>query len=138
MWKHGNNNILLSKINENVQKTKEIFLNFSITTPKRNGLRNTLYFIPWVENKEYEDYINTLAEYRYCICVEGNGLDTHRFWECIYLKVIPICVKNEWTEIVKEKFPMIIIDSWESLKDIKLTYNVEWEKYKNIFMDYYI
>ena len=138
MWKHGNSKILLSKINENVQKTKEIFLNFSITTPKRNGLRNTLYFIPWVENKEYEDYINTLAEYRYCICVEGNGLDTHRFWECIYLKVIPICVKNEWTEIVKEKFPMIIIDSWESLKDIKLTYNVEWEKYKNIFMDYYI
>ena len=138
-WEHGNTKILLSKIDENVKKSKEIFLNFSITTPKRNGLRNLLYFIQWVPNKNYSEYINTLAEYRYCICVEGNGLDTHRFWECLYLKVIPICVKNEWTEIVKEKFPMIIIDSWESLKETSLEYNVDWEKYKDIMdLNYYI
>ena len=108
-WVHGNYQVLLNEINLNFSKTNEIFLNFSITTPKRNGLRNILNFIPWVENKKYSDYIHTLSSYKYCICVEGNGLDTHRFWECIYLKVIPICVKNEWTEIVKNIYPMIVI-----------------------------
>ena len=136
-WKHGNHNILKFKM-KSLQKTKDIFLNFSITTPKRVGLRDILHFIPWVENKEYSEYIDTLAEHRYCVCVEGNGLDTHRFWECMYLKVIPICVKNEWTKIVKDIYPMILLDKWEDLNFIHLEYNVDWDIIDKLNIKYYI
>uniref|UniRef100_A0A6C0B0J7 Glycosyl transferase CAP10 domain-containing protein n=1 Tax=viral metagenome TaxID=1070528 RepID=A0A6C0B0J7_9ZZZZ len=135
-WKHGNSKILgdkmkcIEKSMDCVEKTMGIFLNFNITTPKRVGLRDILNFIPWVENKEYQEYIDTLAKYRFCICVEGNGLDTHRFWECVYLKVIPICVKNKWTEIMKDKVHMILLDKWEDLKDYPLNYT--WREYQCI------
>jgi hypothetical protein len=131
MWKHGNYKILSMN---NIIKTKEIFLNFNITTDKRKGVREILNFIPWIENKEYSDYIHTLSTYKYCICIEGNGLDTHRFWECIYLKVIPICLKNKWTDVIKDIYPIIIIDNWIDLKNNDLIPydSIIWDNYKHI------
>jgi len=116
-WIHGNSQILLESINNPVQKENHIYLNFSITHPSRIACKRSLMGkgIPWIEDKKYPDYIKTLATYKFCICVEGNGLDTHRFWECLYLGVLPICIKNEWTDVVKDKFPMILLDSWEDL-----------------------
>jgi len=31
------------------------------------------------------------------LCARGNGLDTHRFWESLYLGVIPVIINNEYT-----------------------------------------
>ena len=111
-------------MNKNIPKTNNIFLNFTITAPVRINCKKILSeFITWIENKEYGDYLNTLASYRYCICVEGNGLDTHRFWECLYLKVIPICLKNQWTERNYKKFPMIFLNDWNELKNYNFSEN---------------
>ena len=121
-WKHGNEKLLLKSMNSKIEKTNNIFLNFTITTPLRIDCKNILLNkgISWIENKEYSDYLNTLATYRYCICVEGNGLDTHRFWECLYLGVIPICVKNEWTDRNCNEYPMIVLNNWNELCNEKL------------------
>ncbi len=130
-WKHGNVNLLLKSMNANIEKINDIFLNFTITTPLRIDCKNILLNkgIPWIENKNYEDYLNILASYHYCICVEGNGLDTHRFWECLYLGVIPICVKNEWTERNCNEYPMIVLNDWNELSNKKLI-TFDFEKYK--------
>jgi len=127
-WKHGDEKLLLKSMNSKIEKTNNIFLNFTITTPLRIDCKNILLKkgIPWIENKEYSDYLNTLASYHYCICVEGNGLDTHRFWECLYLRVIPICVKNEWTDRNKGEYPMIVLNDWNELCNEKLiSFNFE-------------
>ena len=131
-WEHGDCNILNNKI-QFIEKTNEIFLNFGISTPKRIPYKKSLDFIPWVENTNYRDYIDKLSTYKYCICVEGNGFDTHRFWECVYLKVIPICINNEFVSNNKDIFPMIVLDNWEELKNKQLDYNIiDWDKYKNL------
>jgi hypothetical protein len=141
-WKHGNEKLLLNSINSKIQKTNtnfslknDIFLNFTITTPLRIDCKKILLNkgIPWVENKEYHDYLNTLATYRYCICVEGNGLDTHRFWECLYLGVVPICVKNEWTNRNKDELPMIVLNNWNEMSTEKLN-TFDLKKYSH-FLD---
>ena len=51
------------------------------------------------------------------MCPEGNGIDTHRTWECLYMNTIPIekininnqyytdlpiCFVNRWKEITEE------------------------------------
>ena len=61
-------------------------------------LRNGPYKYEIIETpKPYKEYLEELAQYRYCLCVRGNGLDTHRFWEALYLGVIPIVINNEHT-----------------------------------------
>jgi len=116
-WPHGNQQAVWEILNENIPKTKEIFFNFSMTIPLRERCKEELVpFLEWVPTTDYITYLRTLAQYKYCICIEGNGLDTHRFWECLYLKVIPICVKNEWTNVTKDIFPMILLESWVELR----------------------
>jgi hypothetical protein len=122
-WPHGNQEAFNFEI---PPKTFDIFLNFDIRTnpQKRITCKQILMDkgIPWIENKSYQEYLKTLSKYRFCICVEGNGLDSHRFWECLYLNVIPICLKNEWTKTMVGKVPMILLDTWESL-DTNLEYS---------------
>ena len=125
-WPHGNQKILNDVISLELPKTKGIFLNFSNSAPIREQCKRDLDFLEWVPTKSYREYLETLAEYRWCICVEGNGLDTHRFWECLYLKVIPICVKNAWVETNREVFPMIVLNSWSDLRDKKLDYHFDY------------
>ena len=35
-----------------------------------------------------------LSYYKFAICPEGNGVDCHRIWECIYLGVVPIIIDS--------------------------------------------
>lgn len=49
--------------------------------------------------KPFSDYLKELSQYRFCLCVRGNGLDTHRFFESLYLGVIPVILNNKHTQM---------------------------------------
>lgn len=62
------------------------------------------------ESMEFKKYLTCLSEHRFALCPRGNGVDTHRFWESLYLGVIPVLIKDESTVnfvdyLVKYKIP---------------------------------
>tara|TARA_B110000285_G_C14978477_1_gene540137 strand:- start:19 stop:822 length:804 start_codon:yes stop_codon:yes gene_type:complete len=67
------------------------------------------------ESKPWDEYIEELSHYKYCISPEGNGVDCHRIWECIALGVIPIVIKNpiiyEWFK----GYPILWVETYEKL-----------------------
>ena len=63
-----------------------------------------------------EEYFKELKRHKYAICPRGNGLDTHRLWECLYLDVIPIMLKSDSTNI--SGLPIIYLDKWEDLGNL--------------------
>ena len=76
------------------------------------------------EQKQPIDYFNYLATFKFAICPEGNGIDSHRLWECFYLKVIPIVLDNLFIRKVKDKYnlPIIILNDWNDLIGMELIY----------------
>lgn len=132
MWEHGNpalfENIVLKK------KTKKVYMNFKIETNIlarelcHKVLRSKIHFLPFVEPR---CNILTLQKYEFSICPEGNGLDTHRFWESLYVKTVPILLKSIFSENIKNKtgLPMILLDNWTDLNVEELpdynTFNFE-------------
>ena len=65
-----------------------------------------------------------LSTYKFCICPEGNGVDSHRLWECFNLKVVPIVIKSEFTNILlNQGIPLVVLDNWTELDVNKLNYN---------------
>jgi len=123
-WPHGN----LSYIPNNYEKKNNIYFNFKLDTniEKRYDCYLKLKdYIQISEQKEPIDYFNYLATFRFAICPEGNGIDTHRLWECFYLKVIPIVIDNIFIRKVKDKYnlPMIILNDWSELIGMELIYN---------------
>lgn len=140
MWIHGDKEELLKNMNNvemNSIKTNKIYFNFSVQTNKnkrklcKDIIENKK--IKWIPKNNYKEYLKILSTYKFAICPEGNGLDTHRFWECLYLKVIPICLKNNLTEHYSKTFPVVLLEDWEDLEPTKLIYeNYIWDNYHKL------
>jgi hypothetical protein len=129
MWSHGNINIFNNETNKikPANKSKNIYFNFNIDTNKSkrlscfNSLRNKL---AWLDNISPPENIVRLSQHKFCICPEGNGVDTHRLWEALYLKTVPIVIRSEFTNILqKNNIPLVILNSWSELDETKLNYN---------------
>jgi len=78
--------------------------------------------IPIQKNKDIyfnstsqKEYIGELALHKFCIFSDVNGVDTHRFWECLYLETVPIVVRSPLTEQIQASgIPCVLIDSLNS------------------------
>ena len=139
MWRHGNLHIWRQILENNNLENKPnfIYFNFNINTniSKRKKCYDiiTCKNIPNLPNMDYLKYLNLLSLYKFAICPEGNGLDTHRFWECLYLKVIPICLKNHITEYYSKNFPIVLLDDWNDIDKNMLNLfhnNANWDNYE--------
>jgi len=127
-WPHGNiNNFLELDIGVlHKEKTKDLFCSFKVDTNfikrsecliaiNKKGISNIFYSDP-------KDYLKELSLHKYCICPEGNGLDSHRFWEALWVESIPITLRNTLTEqIQKLGVPCILLNNWDELDISKLT-----------------
>lgn len=108
---------LLHKIRKNLPplKTKDIYFYFNLNThPTRIDCYNQLKTkLTWNTKKSKEDYFAELATHKYAICPRGNGLDTHRVWECLYLNVIPIMIEADDLHI--DGLPIILLKKWDDI-----------------------
>lgn len=133
-WEHGNINYIPNS--DKIDKINNIYFYFEIATNKDK--RNDCYlklkdFLQLSEKKIPKDYFNYLSSFKFAICPEGNGIDSHRLWECLYLKVIPIVIDNIFIRKVKDKYklPMIILNDWNELIGMELIY----EDFDNSILD---
>ena len=103
MWKHGN----LLELYDTIKKTyrnkkkKNIYVNINPSTYSYRKVLldkiKTLNNFNLSSGKPYNEYLLELASHRFCLCIRGNGIDTHRFWESLYLGVIPVIINNKTT-----------------------------------------
>lgn len=67
---------------------------------------------------DYDTYLHELYNHQFMICPEGNGIDVHQPWECLYVGTIPIQKKNinnkNWRDL-----PICWLDDWGQLEDEK-------------------
>ena len=104
------------------KKTKYILSSFNELTnfEERSGIAKSLVnnLIDYKEFSSVSSYFNNLIDYRYVICPAGNGLDTHRVWESLLLKIVPIHKINNFTLILKNNgVPGLYIENWEDLNN---------------------
>lgn len=80
-------------------------------------------------NLSLEDYKNDLDNHKFMLCPKGNGIDTHRLWECVYHRgIIPI-IEDHISYRPCRKFPILIVNSF---RDINVSFlEEEYEKIKN-------
>lgn len=103
MWKHGDLSMLYSTMKATYykRKTKDMYVNVNPATfaYRQNILDVVKKCFQISTCKPYSDYLKELSEYRFCLCTRGNGIDSHRLWESLYLGVIPVVIDNEMTKI---------------------------------------
>ena len=120
MWDHGKvENYMIDSTN----KSEDIYFNFNIYTNREkreacyNVFKDQLEFLPMLPVAQN---VNRLAKYKWCICPEGNGVDTHRLWEAVYLGCVPIVLRspfiNALMHYTEGVLPIYVVDSWNNLE----------------------
>jgi len=63
-----------------------------------------------------DEHLRSLSTYQFIASPPGHGLDTHRTWEAMYLRCIPIVLRSFATEKFEELgLPLWIVDSYNEL-----------------------
>ena len=120
-----------------------IYVNFSVHT-NVSTRSQVLEVLKGCANAEYGDfdpteqgrigYLKSMRQSNFTICPEGNGVDTHRLWETIYMGGIPILRRNNFLPKVLNQLPVIQIDNWESILDRKFLES-EWNRIQSTIFD---
>jgi len=141
MWEHGNLSFFYnfdSNKNFYFTKNKKVYFQFNINTNRDKRLscyEKLITKLSFLESVEPTQNLKRLSEYQFCICPEGNGVDTHRLWEALYLQVIPIVLKTPFIEVLIKNtgLYMIVLNSWSEFDESIINYNsiITSEKYFN-------
>jgi hypothetical protein len=70
------------------------------------------------------NFLQQIRKHSYVLCPEGNGVDTHRIWETLYLGGIPIVLSSKVLNPLLTELPVLIIRDWKKL------YNKEYLEFK--------
>jgi hypothetical protein len=63
-----------------------------------------------------KDYSKLNRMFRFILCCEGNGYDSHRVWETLYRGSFPVLLNSSWAQSLKYlNLPILIIDSFKEV-----------------------
>jgi hypothetical protein len=141
-WCNDNISLLNEVILCELPKTNYIYFYFDVNTNRIARTRcflicNNLLNIQQASKCNFKEYLYLLTTYKFCICPVGNGIDTHRFWECLYLKVVPIVLRIPLTEYYSKFFPVVLLNDWTELSDSLLSQKeINWDNYNMLDLSY--
>ena len=125
-WRHKNGRVRFfsqKKLGEE-RKVSRVMWTFAVeTNPKiRNQAADALRRLP---NADYLGEIvpskhrKALRRYAFVACPPGNGVDTHRMWEAMYLRSVPIVLESPLTKFYSNLgLPVMLVRSYTDLLEL--------------------
>jgi len=88
--------------------------------------------------ESFDRYLDNLYHHAFSICPPGNGIDTRRPWEALYMRTIPI-VKKSIHNLSFDEFPIVYVDDWSevTLEFLLDKYYEVGEYYPQLDFDYW-
>ena len=85
---------------------------------ERKGLYDLLAGEPWVtsfsDGANFDRFLENVYSHRFVISPRGNGIATHREWECLYMGTIPI-QKRDLNNRFFTNLPICFVDDWQEV-----------------------
>jgi hypothetical protein len=120
-WRHGDQ-AGLRRVQAAALPKRELFeTSFSIETnveERRYCLEQT--GLSLAGRVDHDGYLERLASARFCIAPSGNGIDTHRTWEALYLRTIPVVTRSVLADQHRD-LPLIVLDDWSQFRSVEFS-----------------
>jgi len=131
---YGNREVFFTILNHPKIIKNLAYMNFSISTypQERQYVYNLFENKPYVTKGNSENTMEGRRKFlQEILCPRGNGIDTHRLWESLYMKTIPI-VKYEILHEDYFDLPILFINDWSIIDEVFLN-----QKYDEIMSKYW-
>jgi hypothetical protein len=120
-WGHGNVEVLRAVASQTLPKKHLLYLNFVIQNyyPERWQVFRLFGNAPFCFRPSRKDFGGFLADMKssqFILSPRGNGLDTHRLWEALYMGSFPI-VKTSSLDALYADLPVVIVNDWKEVTE---------------------
>jgi len=95
---------------------------------------NLIHDLPNFSEEGRVRFLRNCREVNLVLCPEGNGFDTHRFWETIYMGGIPVILTNPYLDSIVGSLPIIQLKSWSQLQNVDFLER-KWAEARNKLWD---
>lgn len=132
----GNTAVMREVSREPQVFTNLVYLNINVATypAERSRVFAMFHGQPWVTTDApvmtldgRRQFLRRLRAHKFALCPRGNGVDTHRFWEALYMGCIPI-VRRELAMREFEDLPVCWVNDWAEVTEPFLV--AEFERIK--------
>ena len=115
---------MIDKLQQPREHKNLVYMNHNVDNnpPKRLKPYQLLENKSWVTSVRgvngigFDEYLDNIYNHKFVICPDGNGIDTHRLWECLYMGSIPI-VKRSCNSFFYIMLPICMVDDWEEVTE---------------------
>lgn len=115
---------MIAKLQEERSFKNLAYMNFNIATnqSKRAKLSQMFMDKSWIttqmrtNGQMFDEYLDNIYNHKFVVCPEGNGMDTHRTWETLYMGTIPIEKRNLNNRFYID-LPICFVEDWEEVTE---------------------
>lgn len=144
----GDTKMMIDALKTSYPLQNMVYLNICVDTfPSERLLVKTLYsqlpYVTYVEQCSRVDFMGSLRSHSFCLAPRGNGLDTHRLWEALYMGCIPI-VKAHPMFASLHDLPIYFVEEWtaevltlDQLQKIRNTYHQKRWNMDKLYQSYW-
>ena len=134
---YGNTDIMIDVMSNDKNIQNLVYMNFNIHTYQQDrrpcfdtfkGKSWVTYDVPDNTLEGRKLFLQRIRNHKFVLCPRGNGVDTHRLWETLYMGSIPI-VKRHLAFNAYTDLPILFIDDWAEVNEEML--NAKYEEITN-------
>lgn len=123
------------------KKTKLLYVNFQQCTLERVHLNNYFRNCPWATfknpNLNIETFLQDVSSHKFTLCPLGNGLDSYRIWEALYLGSIPIIPRCPFSAYLEAMNLPVLVTNYDRIFTLNSDeLNAAWNLYQKCETNY--
>lgn len=110
---------VLQTVSDLPNKTELLYLNWTNYTQERVALKQYFQQFDWCDvdegRRDFKEFLLNMARYKFILCPEGNGLDSHRNIESLYLECVPILLNNRFNRNLYGNTGALLVNGWQEV-----------------------
>lgn len=122
---YNHHELLLNALESKIEPNKALLVAHRTDTGDRNSIGQIFKDKDWatVTHLPYEAYLSAIQNHKFVLCPSGNGIESARNWETLYLRRVPIFKRHPYLEEMFKDFPCLFVDDWSEITEELLENN---------------
>ncbi len=115
--RHG---LLKKYMADDCAATKLLYINCNTRNGNRGNLNSLFVDKKWATvspRRAYDEYLRDLKEHKFILCPSGNGIESTRNWEVLYMRRVPVLMRHPYLEAQFEGFPALFVDDFAEITE---------------------
>lgn len=136
---YDHHEILERFIEDTTEPHKTLLVCHRDDTGARGSIKDMFKDKPWATvspKLDYEPYLQAIKDHKFVLCPSGNGIESARNWETLYMRRVPVFKRHPYLEEMFKDFPAVFVDDFSEVTQELLESNAHlYQQAQEMSMD---